>query len=159
MIASTTLSGNEADFGGGLYVGYAASVDLTGSTVEGNVAETGGGVYLREGASLWAGGCGERSAVAPPYDPFEGLGGGIAVLDEQGSATVSGTEVDGNLAENGAGIATSAHLVLTDVSVHDNRVLDLYGLGGGLMVYRGELENLGNPRSPATSRPAAAART
>lgn len=152
VIASTTITGNVADNGGGLYVEANVSVDLTGSSVEGNVAENAGGIQLGFGSSLVGGRITGNEARNISF--YEGNGGGIGILDGMGTVTVSGTEIDGNIAYQGAGIAASAEvIVLTDVSVHDNSVVEPYGVGGGLTLFRGDLVNLGTTSFIANDAP------
>jgi uncharacterized repeat protein (TIGR01451 family)/CSLREA domain-containing protein len=84
-IAQSTLSGNTAQVGGGIYVehSFLASIvfTLTNSTLSGNSAShDGGGLYANGGAlQLFNDTVAANQVAAPQGDPYAGLGGGVYI--------------------------------------------------------------------------------
>jgi hypothetical protein len=95
------IVGNEADFGGGVCVGYAgqfASFTMSGGTVSGNTAWRGGGVYVQGSSSSFemSGGAVSGNTVSHMSDGKDiGTGGGVYA---SGTFTMNGGTVGGNTA-------------------------------------------------------------
>lgn len=90
-ISGSTITGNTADSGGGVYTGgkYAGDLTITDSTITGNTANTNGGGVL--------------------------AGGGVVNL------TLSNTSITGNTAYAGGGVLSSgANTTITDSTISDN---------------------------------------
>jgi len=112
-LENTVVSGNTADFAGGINNGPAASFTMTGGSIESNTASGSvGGVELPSGSAATL----IRAQVIG--NTAGGSGGG---LDVSGSLNMSESNVGGNSAAGGAGINVSGGTVSIDASsVHTN---------------------------------------
>jgi hypothetical protein len=111
-IATTVIRGNSTPgSGGGIAMG---GVKLSRSTVSGNTATSAGGVFALP-ATKYAGGSGttriDNSTVSgntasnTPGDPYDGIGGGVAVYGfGDDSLVLRDSTVAGNTGSTGAGI-------------------------------------------------------
>ncbi|MEZ6072787.1 MAG: choice-of-anchor Q domain-containing protein [Pirellulales bacterium] len=112
-IERSTITGNEAYFGGGvvLKTGYYGRTELQASTVAGNRAvHSGGGVFLR--------------------------------TDYGGETVVAATTVSGNTAQSGGGIWNSTYSLSERVEITDSTVSGNTAdvVGGGLYNFNGRME-------------------
>ncbi|HSF97298.1 MAG TPA: right-handed parallel beta-helix repeat-containing protein, partial [Ornithinibacter sp.] len=97
--------------GGGLYAGTESAVSVSGTRFEGNVAgaEEDGEVPDGSGGGLAAGGMGALTVTDAVFTGNEASAeGGGAYLDNNGSVTITDTQVSGNHAHAGAGIENAA---------------------------------------------------
>ncbi|MBI4606905.1 MAG: right-handed parallel beta-helix repeat-containing protein, partial [Planctomycetes bacterium] len=150
------VSGNEADFGGGVYLGGEADPRLEGCVITGSSARVGGGLCIVSGSRASLTGCevsrnaaraggGLHVTDASPVleeckvlentaDPGE-EGGGLYLAD--GSRPVlRGCEVRGNSAGSGGGVAcVRADAILEGCSIARNVATSE---GGGLRVFQAD---------------------
>jgi hypothetical protein len=99
-ITDSTVSGNQANHGGGIYLDYGGSVSITNSTIRENVASSGAG----------------------------GLGGGLYVADGMATltnCTVSQNRSETNFTSNGGGIFVGGFgtLTLINSTITNNHLL------------------------------------
>ena len=128
---NTTVSGNIADKGGGIYQGFSGAVTVTENSVSGNTADlAGGGIYVNgDTTTLTDSSVDLNRAVGVSAD-----GGGVYIT---GAATlhVTGSTVTGNTAtDKGGGIYHYGELNLTNSTVSGNTADDgggSYHSGGG----------------------------
>ena len=157
---------NEATVGGGLYVVRGSSLWLSGSTLSGNTAQYGGGLYaaasdveivdcrfdqnalapapagLPQGGGLCVAGPStltlQASTVTGNGSTDDAVGGGIHLGDGV-EATIDGCTISGNeagyshgssLASQGGGVYSQAQVVVLGSTVADNRA---FREGGGWM--------------------------
>ena len=120
---NNTISGNQAEFGGGIVVEN-SSPTISGNTISGNQAAVkGGGIMIRDNSSSIISGntiSGNRAVT----------GGGIRV-QENSSPTISGNTISDNQAETGGGIWVSGDSTLIlnepdDNIYSDNQPDDIY---------------------------------
>lgn len=127
----STVSGNTAAYGGGIYNVPGSTLTLTSSTVSGNAASGSGGGINNHGTLTLSG------SVVSDNIAASGVGGGIA-NDYSGSSilaipnsTVTNSTITGNVASNGkgGGIANfyTSILTLTNSMIANNTA----GHGGG----------------------------
>jgi hypothetical protein len=122
-LMNSTVSGNSAFSGGGLFNHQHARLTLTNSTVNGNSAGGGGGLFNRGMLMLTNSTVSGNSAVQ---------GGGVD--NERGSLTLTNSTVSGNSAGGGGGgFVNGGSLMLTNSTVSRNSTRS--GDGGG--VYNG----------------------
>ncbi len=125
---SSTVSGNTAGFGGGIYNRGDGTLELNTSTVSANTATTnGGGIYNEDRGTLTLNGSTVSGNTAG-----SGRGGGI-FNDNRGTLTLNGSTVSGNTATSGgAGIYDGFGSTLTLISstVSANTAGDV---GGGIL--------------------------
>ncbi|GAB4278257.1 MAG: hypothetical protein Fur0025_04680 [Oscillatoriaceae cyanobacterium] len=126
-IINTLFTGNNAKYGGGVYV-QDGNVTITGSTFTGNTVSTnGGGVYVYYGNVTITGS--DISGNTAGDD-----GGGVYIYDDAAVVTISNTTITGNQADtSGGGIyLESGTLTITDSEISGNNA-DSYG--GGIYAY------------------------
>jgi predicted outer membrane repeat protein len=114
----STLSGNSASVGGGLYT--TGTVTLTNSTLSGNSASAGGGLYTTGTATL------TNSIVSGNVG--SGSGGQAAGILNSGTLTVTNSTVSGNSAGNAAGgIENSGTVTVNNSTLSGNTALRGHG--------------------------------
>ena len=109
QVADSKISGNRADFGGGGIYSRYASVKVTNSTISENEAENeGGGISQSEHADLEVTNSTISGNTARGELGEVSGGGGIASAFSGGEVMVSNSTISGNVAEsNGGGIFTT----------------------------------------------------
>ena len=121
-LTHSTLSGNAASLGGGIYARY---VTLTNCTLSGNSANNGGGIWIRGG---------NVTGSTLSGNSASGTGGGIYTV---GALTLTNSTVSGNSAQStglgavgGGGILVQfpGSLTLTSVTISANYAIT-YGAG------------------------------
>ena len=120
------VTGGQANYGGGVYLGPGASLTVKDSTLQGNTASSfGGGVYVRPGGALTV----MDSTLSG--NSTGGYGGGIC---DAGTLTLVNSTVSDNTAFNGAGIRASggATVSVYDSTLTSNQATDF---GGGIANY------------------------
>jgi predicted outer membrane repeat protein len=127
-VSNSTLSGNSADDGGGIY--NQGTLTVSTSTLSGNIATGyygGGGIY--NGGRLTV----SNSTLSGNSATYSnGSGGGIYT---PGTLTVSNSTLSGNTSNrNGGGILCFGPVTLTNVTITANRANNF---GGGLYVDSG----------------------
>jgi CSLREA domain-containing protein len=144
-----TGGNSPTEAGGGIFVSFGATLNLTDSSVDGNTGDGGGGIQADGAIHL------VRTAVVRNHAvgaESQALGGGINV-GEGGSATLENVTVSNNTAIDvddgqglGGGIFANAGLDLVNVTIADNRAAD-----GGPSVGGGLYQNFagGPPRTVA----------
>jgi len=144
-IADSTLAGNSAEDGGGIYNSGTLTLDnsvvsdnsatigggiyhdlgflwLTNSTLSGNSANDGGGVFNSRGTLMTANSTLHSNAAA--------LGGGIYTSTSSGTTTISSSTLAGNAALwRGGGICNLGALTLMNSTLSDNSADEF---GGGI---------------------------
>ena len=120
-ISGLTITGGNGGEGGGLYVAYHGTADLTDCTLSGNSAqEQGGGLSNAGTANLTNCTLSGNSA---------GTNGGG--LENGGTASLTNCTVSGNTALAGGGVFTDGGTaILTDCALNGNSAT--YGAGGGV---------------------------
>ena len=155
---SGTITGGNAEDGGGVYVDDYATLEMTGGCITGCRAEDGGGVYIDNNATLkMTGGC--------ITDCHASYGGGIysyenlymggtakiekctsnggsddAILNREGNIYADGGTVDGTV--NNQGTIKHSNGV-TAVTVFNGTVYNRSGRSIGAGIYNGTVENNG----------------
>ncbi len=145
---SGTISGNNVNSGGGVYVASDSSFTMHGGTISGNTAQLGGGVYVASGSSFTMhggtisdnkattyGDAGVHVASGGTFNMYGGSitnnqatgssgGGGVHVA---GSFTMSGGEISGNTAAYASSYGGGVHVAYggsftlsDDASITDN---------------------------------------
>ena len=99
VLERSTVSGNTAEHGGGVWSGSSGTLTLTSSTVSGNTADYGGGIF-HTGATLML----TNSTVSGNT----AIDGGGIFDDGSGPATLTNSTVSGNSAGRGSAILLSA---------------------------------------------------
>ncbi len=104
-VDDSTLTGNQANFGGGIYVHRYASLTVNNSFIAGNLAGDGGGIHaigeLTITSSRITGNLAERGVLVG-----DGIGGGIYAA---GTTDINRTSINANTAYYGGGIFSGAH--------------------------------------------------
>jgi hypothetical protein len=115
---------NTAEFGGGVFLQYAAFI-VTGGTISGNdAAQNGGGVYVNDGSSFTMNG-----GSVSGNNTIDG--GGVYVTEYGSSFTMSAGSVSGNNATNGGGgvfITSIGRFTISGGTISGNTATD----GGGV---------------------------
>jgi CSLREA domain-containing protein len=146
VLRRSTVSGNHAQGGGGVYNGPAAWLGLIASTLSGNVVTGTGGGVLNDGGTVTLSNAAVLSNTAShgngsglfssgtltvtnstlsDNSASSGSGGGI---DNQGALTVSGSTLSDNSATSGGGIDNGGTLTVTNSTVTGNTASN----GGGI---------------------------
>jgi len=116
-IVNTTIHGNQASYGGGIYIGCTAQVSIVNTAIYGNQAPYGGGMYIGGSAQVNI----TDTAIHGNQARTSGVGGGIYIV---GTAQVSivDTAVHGNSALGGAAIyaITSVQLYINSTIFSSN---------------------------------------
>ena len=123
-----TITGNEAENGGGIYSN--APLKVTGADITDNTAKrAGGGLYITSGMEITSGAIDDNKATVS--------GGGICFLRADSNADISlaGGSVLRNTARNGAGVYTDAGIVVQG-SMIDGNIATNYG--GGIQATNSE---------------------
>lgn len=129
-VSDVTVSGCEADIGGGILVGPAGGA-LTDVVVEGSTAhDHGGGVYATGPLTL--------TRVTLSDNVAGSYGGGLAFGGDGDRAVLEDVVVERNAARLGGGLFTfeGGRFTLTDTVVRDNTADG----GGGVYLWTGELK-------------------
>ena len=124
METGSTLSGNEANSGGAVYVD-GGSFTMSGGTISNNDAVDGGGVFVKSGSFTMSGTDAKIQNNEASTVLRGGMGGGIYVSG--GNVSVSGGSIDSNIADTmGGGVYISfGNVEIADsVTIQDNVVLD-----------------------------------
>jgi hypothetical protein len=131
VLTNVTLSGNRAEAGGGLYVGW-GYVDVEHSAFYDNYAAAGGAIFKAYGGYLDL----ISSTLSGNTASVSGGGldttGGWYPFGQPGFTYVSGTTVSGNSAGYGGGILAFGGLYMTNSTVSGNYATDA---GGGLRAW------------------------
>ncbi len=124
-ITNSSISNNEASYGGGYLVHTGSNPTITGSTFQANTALMGGGLYISP--DVVAGSI-EESILQ--YNVASQMGGGIYA---GGYLFLDGSNVVNNQAGRGGGIAVESreYLLLTESNVQNNSADE----GGGIYVH------------------------
>jgi hypothetical protein len=146
-ISNSVIAGNQAGYGGGIFVNYGNSLALTNSVVSGNSAYYVGGGIANQGvlqtrdvtvsgntAGYIGGGIANQGTLVAIDTTISnnqltnnGIGGGL--YNSYGSATLVNSTISGNTgAAAGGGIYNSEGLQLTNVTIANNSATN----GGGL---------------------------
>ena len=126
-ITRSSITGNGADLGAGVYVGSFASVAVTGSSIDTNVASfLGGGVYIHRLGGLAV----SRSGIVA--NAAKSDGGGVFVTDSTGVTLTTSVVARNTAVGRGGGILVQQRstLELAQSVVHGNQA----GSGGGVLV-------------------------
>ena len=133
-IANCVISGNNAEYGGGVYVssGYAPRATITNSVISGNSAEYGGGIYVHHvpGAYIAQPGRLVMTNSTISGNVATSLGGG---LYNRGVSTITSSTISANVATmdaagGGGGIYSENSLTVTNSTISGNSA----SLGGGI---------------------------
>jgi CSLREA domain-containing protein len=136
-LTQSTISGNSAEYGGGVHAGYNTQTNLVNSTVSGNSAAKGGGGILAQGSVELV------STTLANNVSTAGAGGGLDVAPNSGTVRLVNSTVSGNSAANGGGgIVAQGSLELVGTTVANN--VSTGGAGGGLGVLAGGTTRLTN---------------
>jgi|GEM_PF-2047228 len=144
-INNSTISGNTADYGGGIY-GLFSYLNINGSTISGNTADCGGGIYglfsylningsaisgntADYGGGIFSGGATTITASTISGNTAFGDGGGIY---SGGSTTITASTISDNTATDGGGIYNHDLSEITDSTISGNTAT---GDGGGIYNY------------------------
>ncbi len=123
-LMNSSVSGNSAYYGGGIYNSKGGTLTVSSSTVSGNSAGDGGGGGIFNSGTLTL----SNSAVAN-NDAAPEIGGGI-YNDFQGTLSVMNSTVSGNLSAHfGGGIGNNGTLRVSSSTVSGNTAYD----GGGIL--------------------------
>ncbi len=131
VLEDCVVSGNTANYGGGIYSNTFAWVELDNTVVSGNTATNGAGMYVYATA--------KATLLDAEITGNTGVtGGGILSVATTGSVALSGTLVHANTASvQGGGVfqngSTVTTLTLTDSSIYANSAPE----GGGLYLLAG----------------------
>jgi len=155
-ISNSTISGNSASSGGGIYsdsidpVFFQTILSITGSTISGNsTTGSGGGIYNNfstltiTGSAIGGNSAGSggginntNGAVAITETSFTGNsatgnGGGIYNID---SITITGSTLSGNSADSGGGIYSGGVAVIDSITVTNSTISEntAAAQGGGI---------------------------
>ncbi|MBK9053063.1 MAG: hypothetical protein IPL78_19775 [Chloroflexi bacterium] len=139
IITNSTISGNTARSGGGLYnagelspLGIPSRVEISDSTISGNSADSGGGIYNTHEGTL------TLTDVTFSENSSGDYGGGIANTGRTALTIVRGTFTDNHALGDGGGVysASERPLTITDTTFTTNLAGDPNasdgGEGGGL---------------------------
>ncbi len=130
-LTSSTLSGNSADRGGGIFNTNTGTATLTSSTLSGNSADRGGGIFNGGTVTI-------TSSTLSGNSAYYYLGGGGGGIFNGGTATISSSTLSGNSAGRyGGGIsnygtATISNSTLSGNSARGSAPFLDYGSGGGI---------------------------
>lgn len=161
-IIGSIISGNRSEKGAGVFTDFGSGrLDVSGSRFEGNFAfEDGGGIYLNEDANTFLGadliisktkiigniagggtggginafGNGELFIQSSQFLHNRSENGGGLFIAKQTAATIVGTLIAENTAENGGGISA-----LSDLNLRSTRLLANLADGAGAINSRGDL--------------------
>ena len=119
-VTNSTLSGNSADFGGGIYTGWRTTVSVTNSTLSDNrVGTSGGGIANSNGTVTVT-----NSTLSG--NSANSFGGGILNV---GALTVTNSTFSGNKADTGGGIRNSDGTATVTNSTFSGNSADVRGGG------------------------------
>ncbi len=126
LVNQSTISGNSADRGGGLYTrrGY---LTVTESTISGNQAMSGGGIYNYYGNHTITGSTISGNSASD-------FGGGIRV--KYAGLTITSSTISGNSATVGGGLFVAGNATLAHSTVAFNNVT---GFGKGIFLLGGQV--------------------
>ncbi len=142
VLTSTTLSGNQAQRGGALYIGQGGygsyrQVDVVDSRITYNQANEGGGIFKAYGGYL------DLVSSTLSGNTASGRGGGLSTtggwypFGQPGYSYVTDSTISGNAADDGGGINAFGGLRLTNSTVSENYASTV---GGGLATLTGNYE-------------------
>jgi hypothetical protein len=131
MSGLTISGGSTSGLGGGVYVAYASTLDLSACTISGNSASTGGGIFDGTLADVTLTNCSLSGNSAS-------TGGGMAV-DQLAEATISGCAISNNNAFDGGGLYNHGAASLYSCTISGN----ISNLGGGVSDMKGATTTLG----------------
>ena len=167
MKTGSTLSGNEANSGGAVYVD-GGSFTMSGGTISNNDAASGGGVSVKSGSFTMSGTDAKIQNNVASSDLIGGSGGGVYVVGgtftmidgtisdnttsrigagggiyvNGGNVSVSGGSIDTNIAGTAGGgvyVASGSVEIADSVTIQYNVVLDTEFKGTELYAYAGNL--------------------
>jgi hypothetical protein len=124
------ISGNTADYGGGVYVDDSSTFTMSGGEISGNTADYGGGVYVDGSSSTFTMSGGEISGNTADY------GGGIYV-DGSSTFTMSDGTISGNTAGDsggGGGVYVGSSTFTMSGGEISGNTISFNGGGGGVYV-------------------------
>lgn len=136
-----TISGCEADAGGGLYAEKSSTVNINNGTISGCTAGAGGGLYVVGSTLNIKGG-----TISECFVSDTGKGGGL--FADQSTLTISGGTIKGNKAAYGGGVALRDSRVkeeepITNWTVVDNKAYKTKTgtgyVGGGIYLENGSM--------------------
>ncbi len=144
---TSTISGNGAAFGGGIWNYPSGTLTVTDSTISDNtVGNDGGGIYNTATATLTV-----TNSTISGNTAGSGPGGGI---ENAGTLTVTNSTISGNTTtNNGGGISNTGTLTVTDSTLSGNTAgLNGDGISGAVMLTGSILDNAAaNVAGPLTS--------
>jgi hypothetical protein len=148
-IENVTITGNTADFGGGIYATSTTSesskngtITISNSDISGNTAnEMGGAVEIVGFETVQISNTTVTDNVTGSADSFSYGSGGSLVLDVIQNATIADSTISGNTAEGiyswGGGIYTEdSSVTITNTTISDNQA----AWGGGILGVRSDIE-------------------
>ena len=167
METGSTLSGNEANSGGAVYVD-GGSFTMSGGTISNNDADRGGGVFVKSGSFTMSGTDAKIQNNVASSDLIGGSGGGVYVVGgtftmidgtisdnttsrigagggiyvNGGNVSVSGGSIDTNIAGTAGGgvyVASGSVEIADSVTIQYNVVLDTEFKGTELYIDAGNL--------------------
>src|SRR5690606_13869437 len=121
VIEDSTISGNSAAYGGGV---FGQEVSLLGTTVSDNSALLGGGGVGAATLSL------SNSSISG--NSSEGVGGGVFIFDDYYTSLVNNSTITANSAFEGGGIATEFDFTLNSSIVYGNIQTGPGGVGADI---------------------------
>lgn len=127
-LSSVTVTGNDAQEGGGIFVGTCATVNLTSSHVNGNTAFAGAGIYAEDGAmvNLYYSTVNSNSTGTD-----SGIGAGIYADAATVLVKSSVVSDNGDPYEGGGIYAFDSEVTLINSTVSDNQSDGIGGIYGG----------------------------
>lgn len=131
-MSDSTVAGNRADFGGGVYVWYPntdGSAMVQSSVISGNHATRGGGLFQYAGSLAVE----DSAIISNAVEELEGGGIYTAYSLATDVLTITRSTVGQNQAPKGAGIYSNVDLHLETTVISNNVAGDV---GGGLVMHR-----------------------
>jgi len=123
-VTYSTISGNSAGNGGGIFNNFGATLTITNSTISGNSATGtggGGGIINHEGGTLTI----TKSTISGNRSSY----GGGGVKNFRGTLTITNSTISGNSAKYAGGIQNYALLKISNSTISGNIAMR----GGGIV--------------------------
>ena len=136
-----TITGGQADNGGGIYVAGSGKLYMEGGNITGNTANDGGGIYVTDSGTLQITGGSVTNNHAAINSGSNGTGGGIYVAGGD-NKLISNCTITGNTAQGGGGgiYLNNAGPDITNCVISSNQADTYTGAsssfrgGGGILI-------------------------